>query len=295
MTRVTASAFAIIVCSALLMAPPVVAQNNYDNVSIEATKLADNVYMLTGAGGNIGVFTGTDGAIMVDAQYAPLKDKITAAIAKLSDQPIKTLINSHFHRDHTDGNAAFAAEGVSVIAQQNVYNRLQANENFDRAGLPQITFSQQLTIQTEQGSLQLEYYPDGHTDGDIITWFPGANVIHAGDLFFVDRFPFIDLNAGGTVDGYINNVSAVISKIDDNTQIIPGHGSLSDKSDWQRLVDMIKATRAEVVAAKAKGLSEAEVIEQGLSEKWQDWSWNFITEKRWIETLYRDHDATAGM
>ncbi|RUO65742.1 Glyoxylase, beta-lactamase superfamily II [Pseudidiomarina planktonica] len=295
MVRGTAAAFAIIVSSVLLMAPPVVAQNNYDNVSIEATKLADNVYMLTGAGGNIGVFTAADGAIMVDAQYAPLKDKITAAIAKLSDKPIKTLINSHFHRDHTDGNAAFAAAGVSVIAQQNVYDRLQANEDFDRAGLPQITFSQQLAIQTEQGALQLEYYPDGHTDGDIITWFPGANVIHAGDLFFVDRFPFIDLNAGGTVDGYINNVSAVISKIDDDTQIIPGHGSLSDKSDWQRLVDMIKATRAEVVAAKAKGLSEAEVIEQGLSDKWQDWSWNFITEKRWIETLYRDHDATAGM
>lgn len=295
MTRVTAAAFAIIVCSALLIAPPVVAQNNYDNVSIEATKLADNVYMLTGAGGNIGVFTAADGAIMVDAQYAPLKDKITAAIAKLTDKPVTTLINSHFHGDHTDGNAAFAAAGVTVIAQQNVYNRLQANENFDRAGLPQITFSQQLAIQTQQGALQLEYYPDGHTDGDIITWFPGANVIHAGDLFFVDRFPFIDLNSGGTVDGYINNVSAVIGKIDDDTQIIPGHGSLSDKSDWQRLVDMIKATRAEVLAAKAKGMSEAEIVEQGLSDKWQDWSWNFITEKRWIETLYRDDEASAAM
>lgn len=294
MTRVTAMAFAIIVCSALLIAPPVVAQNNYDNVSIEATKLADNVYMLTGAGGNIGVFTAADGAIMVDAQFAPLKDKITAAIAKLTDKPVTTLINSHFHRDHTDGNAAFAAADVRVIAQQNVYNRLQANENFDRAGLPHITFSQQLAIQTQQGALQLEYYPGGHTDGDIITWFPGANVIHAGDLFFVDRFPFIDLNSGGTVDGYINNVSAVISKINDDTQIIPGHGSLSDKSDWQRLVDMIKATRAEVLAAKAQGLSEAEIIEQGLSDKWQDWSWNFITEKRWIETLYRDDDASAA-
>lgn len=264
------------------------AQNNFDDVEIKATELADNVYMLTGAGGNIGVYTDTNGAIMVDAQYAPLKDKITAAIAELTDQPITTLINSHFHGDHTSGNAAFANDGVTVVAQQNVYQRLSENAEFDAAGLPRITFADALTVTTEAGPVKLKHYPTGHTDGDVVVWFPAANVIHAGDLFFVDRFPFVDLNAGGSVMGYIENVEAVISEIDAETQIIPGHGDLSDKADWQRLIDMMKATREEVMAMREQGLSEAEMVEQGLDDKWADWSWNFITEKRWIETLYRD-------
>jgi len=279
--------------SVFALAPVVQAQPDPDNVEIKITQLADRVYMLTGAGGNIGVYRDDDGALIVDAQYAPLKDKISAAIAALHEDQktsVKMLINSHFHADHTSGNAAFAADGVKIVAHQNVRTRLAANDDFDPQGLPSLTFTDQMQIQTGQGPLILKHYPDGHTDGDIVVWYPEANVIHAGDLFFVDRFPFIDLGAGGTVDGYIDNVSAVIAEIDADTQIIPGHGALSNRDDWQRLIDMIKATREEILAAKAKGHSEADIIDAGLSDQWDDWSWNFITEKRWIETIYRDHD-----
>lgn len=263
------------------------AQANLDNVEIKATQLSERVYMLTGMGGNIGVYVGEDGVVMVDAQFAGLADKISAAIANVTDTPITTLVNTHFHSDHTDGNAAFAKRGVTVVAHENVRKRLADNAEFERVGLPSKTFASTHAIDVGNASISLTHYPNGHTDGDAVVWFPGSNVIHAGDLFFVDRFPFIDLNAGGNVQGYIDNVREVISKIDNETLIIPGHGNLSKRADWIRLIDMIEATREEVLALKNQGLSEDEAVEHGLSEQWQAWSWNFINEERWIRTLYK--------
>lgn len=263
------------------------AQSNMDNVEIKATQLSERVYMLTGMGGNIGVYVGDDGVVMIDAQYKGLADKISAAIAEISEQPIKTLVNTHFHGDHTDGNAAFARKGVNVVAHDNVRARLAANSDFDTAGLPKMTFKQMHSVDTGDAAIKLTHYPNGHTDGDIIVWFPNSNVIHAGDLFFVDRFPFVDLSAGGNVQGYIDNVRAVVQQLDADTQIIPGHGGLSNRDDWIRLVDMMEATRAEVMAMKEQGMTEDEAVESGLSQQWADWSWNFITEERWIRTLYK--------
>ncbi|SFR43734.1 Glyoxylase, beta-lactamase superfamily II [Pseudidiomarina maritima] len=263
------------------------AQSNMENVEIKATQLSERVYMLTGMGGNIGVYVGDDGVVMIDAQYKGLAEKISAAIAEISNQPIRTLVNTHFHGDHTDGNAAFAKQGVKVVAHENVKTRLAANEKFDQAGLPTITFDNALEVKTGGTAVSLKHYPNGHTDGDVVVWFPSSNVIHAGDLFFVDRFPFIDLNSGGNVQGYIDNVRAVIAEIDGDTQIIPGHGALSKRSDWLRLVQMIEATREEVMTMKEQGLSEDHAVAKGLSEQWADWSWSFINEERWIRTLYK--------
>lgn len=271
----------------LFTAFAVQAQSNMDNVEIKATQLSERVYMLTGMGGNIGVYVGDDGVVMIDAQYKGLADKISAAIAEISEQPIKTLVNTHFHGDHTDGNAAFARKGVNVVAHDNVRARLAANSDFDTAGLPKMTFKQMHSVDTGDAAIKLTHYPNGHTDGDIIVWFPNSNVIHAGDLFFVDRFPFVDLSAGGNVQGYIDNVRAVVQQLDADTQIIPGHGGLSNRDDWIRLVDMMEATRAEVMAMKEQGMTEDEAVESGLSQQWADWSWNFITEERWIRTLYK--------
>ncbi|OZB06227.1 MAG: hypothetical protein B7X54_02995 [Idiomarina sp. 34-48-12] len=263
------------------------AQSTMDDVEIKATQLSERVYMLTGMGGNIGVYVGDDGVVMIDAQYKGLADKITAAIAAISEQPIRTLVNTHFHGDHTDGNAAFAKQGVKVVAHENVKTRLAANEKFEREGLPTITFDKSLEVKTGSTAVRLKHYPHGHTDGDVVVWFPSSNVIHAGDLFFVDRFPFIDLNAGGNVQGFIDNVRAVIADIDGETQIIPGHGGLSKRSDWLRLVHMIEATREEVMTMKEQGMTEDEAVAKGLSEQWADWAWSFITEERWIRTLYK--------
>lgn len=264
------------------------AQSRFDDVKIEAVQLSERVYMLTGAGGNIGVYVGDNGVYMVDAQYAPLADKIRAAIASLTDRQLTTLVNTHFHGDHTDGNAAFARQGVTVVAHHNVADRLAQNADFDKAGIPSVTFAESLQLDTGDAGLRLQHYPQGHTDGDVVVWFADTNVIHAGDLFFVDRFPFIDLNAGGSVQGYIDNVSAVIAQLDDKTQIIPGHGGLSDKDDWQRLISMIAITREEVRLMQVEGLTVEQAVERGLSDRWADWSWGFITEERWIKTLYQD-------
>ncbi|MDX1705847.1 MBL fold metallo-hydrolase [Pseudidiomarina sp.] len=264
------------------------AQSRFDDVEIKAVQLSDRVYMLTGAGGNIGVYLGDDSVYMVDAQYAPLAEKISAAIGSLTEQQLTTLINTHFHGDHTDGNAAFARQGVTVIAQHNVAARLAQNADFDKAGIPSVTFGESLQLNTGDAALRLQHYPRGHTDGDVVVWFADTNVIHAGDLFFVDRFPFIDLNAGGSVQGYIDNVSAVIAQLDDNTKIIPGHGGLSDKDDWQRLISMIAITREEVRLMQVEGLTVEQAVARGLSDRWADWSWGFITEERWIKTLYQD-------
>ncbi|KFZ31461.1 hypothetical protein IDSA_01725 [Pseudidiomarina salinarum] len=264
------------------------AQSRFDDVQIESVQLSERVYMLTGAGGNIGVYVGDDGVYMVDAQYAALADKIRAEIATLTDRQLSTLINTHFHGDHTDGNAAFARQGVTVIAHHNVAERLARNADFDQAGIPDLTFGESLALNAGDGTLRLQHYPQGHTDGDLVVWFADANVIHAGDLFFVDRFPFIDLNAGGSVQGYIDNASSVIAQLDENTKIIPGHGGLSDKDDWQRLISMITITREEVRLMQVEGLSVDEAVARGLSDRWADWSWGFITEERWIKTLYQD-------
>lgn len=271
----------------LFTASTVQAQANLDEVEIKATQLSERVYMLTGMGGNIGVYVGDDGVIMIDAQYQGLGDKITAAIAELTEQPITMLVNTHFHQDHTGGNADFAKRGVKVVAHENVKTRLAANAEFEAVGLPQITFEKSLELDAGEHNIKLMHLPKGHTDGDVVVWFPNTNVIHAGDLFFVDRFPFVDLNAGGDVQGYIDNVRSVIAQIDGDTQIIAGHGGLSKRADWLRLVHMMEATREEVMTMKERGMSEDEAVAAGLSDQWQDWSWSFINEERWIRTLYK--------
>jgi glyoxylase-like metal-dependent hydrolase (beta-lactamase superfamily II) len=129
--------------------------------------------------------------------------------------------------------------------------------------------------------------PVSHTDGDLVVWFKDANVLHTGDLFFADRFPFIDLNSGGSVSGYISNVKLLLSQIDEKTKLIPGHGDLMDKAGLERFLMMMQQTLAEVSALKAQGKTEDQIVAQGLSAQWKSWSWHFITEERWIRTLFK--------
>ncbi|GAB2905703.1 hypothetical protein GCM10027181_00840 [Rheinheimera gaetbuli] len=258
----------------------------FKDVQIQETKLADNLYMLAGAGGNMAAVVDANKVLLVDSQYAELADKIKAKLQQLGGSSgVTKLVNTHVHGDHVGGNSAIGA-GIDIVAHRNVLSRLLQDDAFDRRGLPTITFSQQLTLQLNDYSVRLDYMPPGHTDGDVVVWFEQANVVHFGDLLFEGRFPFIDISRGGSVKGYIENTRALIAMLNDQTKVIPGHGQLTDKAGVQRSLDMMMATLAIVQGYKAAGLTELQAVEQGLGKQWQSWHWNFITEQRWIKTLY---------
>lgn len=269
---------------ALVLSTTVFAQ---DKVQVTSTELAKHIYMIKGAGGNIAAVVGPEGALVIDSQYEHVAPQIKAELqSKQAGVQIKTLINTHFHGDHVNGNAALAA-GAQIIAHTNVLTRLKADAKFPSAGLPTETFTGEKALSLNGVNLKLVTMPASHTDGDLVVWFKDANVLHTGDLFFADRFPFIDLNSGGSVPGYISNVKQLLSQIDDKTKLIPGHGDLMDKAGLERFLAMMEQTLAEVNTLKAQGKTEDQIVAQGLSAQWKSWSWSFITEERWIRTLFK--------
>lgn len=269
---------------ALVLSTAVVAD---DKVQVTSTELGPHLYMIKGAGGNMAAVVGPEGALVVDSQYEHMAPQIKAELeSKQAGVQIKTLINTHFHGDHVNGNAALASS-AQIIAHTNVLTRLKADSKFPVAGLPTETFVGEKAVSLNGVNLKLMTMPVSHTDGDLVVWFKDANVLHTGDLFFADRFPFIDLNSGGSVKGYINNVKLLLSQIDDKTRLIPGHGDLMDKAGLQRFLTMMEQTLAEVNSLKAQGKTEDQIVAKGLSAQWKSWSWNFITEERWIRTLFK--------
>lgn len=255
--------------------------------TVTTVPVAGPVYMLEGSGGNMAVVVGDDGFVLIDAKYANAADAVKQQLAQLkAGAKVNSLINTHFHGDHVSGNAALAA-GLPIIASDNTGKRLAQDSKFDRKGLPTDTFSGEKTWQRNGVTMQLVTQAPSHTDTDLVVWFKDLNTVHMGDLFFVDRFPFIDLKSGGSVAGYINNIKALLNKMDDKTQIIPGHGALSHKADLQRFLAMIEQTQAQVLLMKQQGLSEDQAVQKGLGETWQSWSWQFINEEKWIRTLYQ--------
>jgi cyclase len=264
---------------------PVLA-DRFEAVQVSEIALGSDIYMLTGAGGNMATIITADSVVLIDSQYAEMAKKIKAKLTQLSGgKPLSLLINTHVHADHVGGNSELAAN-IDIIAHQNVLSRLSQDSSFPRAGLPKITFSEQLQIKLPSQTLRLEYMPPSHTDGDIVVWFEQANIVHFGDLMFESRFPFIDTSKGGSVKGYINNTRLLLEQINDETKVIPGHGQLTNRAGVQRELNMMLATLATVQGYKAAGLTEQQAVEKGLGEQWQSWHWSFITEERWIKTLY---------
>lgn len=263
------------------------AADQFEDVTIEHNEVADNIYMLTGAGGNMLMSSGEDGVFLVDDQYTQVAEKISAKIEELSGEQVRYILNTHFHGDHVGSNMWFANNQSSTIyAHDNVRERLSNDDSFTQMGLPAITFDSGITFHLNDDTIYVFHLPAGHTDGDSAVWFEDANVLHPGDLFFNERFPFIDLKSGGDVDGYIANVESLLDRITDDTVIIPGHGPLASKEDYRGFLTMLKETKAEVDTMKQQGMTLDEVKTKGLSDKWQDWSWSFINEERWITTLY---------
>jgi len=279
------------------------AQQDFSKVEVKSTKVAGNVYMLEGSGGNIGVSVGADGILIVDDQFAPLADKIKAALKTLGEGKLKFVLNTHWHGDHTGGNAVFGPE-APIIAHDNVRNRLateQKSEFFKRStpaspkeALPVITFGQSLSVHFNGEEIRVIHFPHGHTDGDSVIFFTGSNVVHMGDDFFAGRFPFVDLESGGNVEGLIKNVGEILAKLPAGVKIIPGHGPISTAEDLKLYHRMLVET-SEVVRKKLAANKTLDQIKtEGLPEEWKLWGTGFIKTEVWIETIYRSLRVHTG-
>ena len=284
----------------LLFAISVTAQTDFSKVEIKVTKVAGNVYMLEGAGGNIGVSVGDDGILIVDDQFAPLADKIRAALKGIADKKLRFILNTHWHGDHTGGNEAFGPE-APVIAHDNVRKRMateQKSEFFKRTtpaspkeALPVITFNQNLTVYFNGEEIRAIHFPHGHTDGDSVIFFSTSNVVHLGDDFFAGRFPFVDLESGGSVEGLTKNIAEIITKIPAGAKLIPGHGPLSTIEDLMNYHNML-VTTSDIVRAKIKaGKTLEQIKSEGLPDTWKSWGTGFIKTDVWLETIYRSLTA----
>ncbi len=289
----------LLVC---LSAGSVRAQQDFSKVEIKATKVAGNVYMLEGAGGNIGVSVGADGILIVDDQFAPLAEKIRAALKTLGDGKLKFVLNTHYHGDHTGSNVVFGPE-APIIAQTNVRKRLETEQNVlgekvppsPKAALPVITFDQAVSIHFNGEEIRAVHFPHGHTDGDSVIFFTGSNVVHMGDDFFAGRFPFVDLDGGGDVVSLTNNVSQIIATLPADVKIIPGHGPLSNLDDLKLFRRMLFETTAII----RKQIDAQRTLDQikaaGLPDEWKPWGTGFIKPERWIETVYRSLTKEKGV
>ena len=279
----------------LLLPTLVVAQDDFSKVEIKATKISGNVYMLEGSGGNIGVSVGADGILIVDDEFAPLADKIKAALKTLGEGKLKFILNTHWHGDHTGGNAKFGTE-APIIAHDNVRKRMSTEQRIEffkqtvpaspNEALPVITFDQSLSVHFNGEEIKVIHFPHGHTDGDSVIFFTTSNVVHMGDDFFSGRFPFVDLDSGGSVQGLAQNIGEIIPKLPAGVKLIPGHGPISTIDDLKAYHQMLLAT-TDIVRKKIEAKkSLAEIKKEGLPAEWKSWGEGFVKTDQWIELVY---------
>jgi cyclase len=292
----TTSRIAIFAC---LSAVWCLAQDHdFSKVQIKVSKVAGNVYMLVGAGGNIGASVGDDGIVIVDDQYAPLADRIQAALKSITDKPVRFIINTHYHEDHTGGNEFFQKQ-APIIAHDNVRKRLEEGGQAGNGGslhmeataqpkdaLPIITFDHDVTVHLNGEDIRALHVPSGHTDGDSVIYFPKSNVVHMGDDFVTYGFPFIDVDSGGSIDGMISGVEGAIAQLPADVKIIPGHGGVSTLDDVRAYVKMLQETRAAVQDALDKKMTLEQMKEKKLLEPWKKYSGEFINADAFLETVY---------
>lgn len=260
--------------------------------SVTSTAIKDGLYLLKGRGGNVLASVGDDGVLLVDDDYANYQPAYLDAIKALGDDLPRFVINTHWHGDHTGGNAAWGETGSIIVAHDNVRQRMstpQENKFFGRVtpaspaiAWPLLTFADSMALHMNGNTVEVQHFPSGHTDGDSVVFFLESNVMHLGDHFFKDRFPFVDLASGGSVDGFMANIKALLGKVNATTTIVPGHGTLANRDDLQRYYDMLMATTAEVRAMMKQGLELEAIQARGLDEKWASWGAGFINQENWI-------------
>jgi cyclase len=266
-TRMNARLAAVL---ALAAAPAVAQQRDFSKVEVKVEKLAEGVYMLTGAGGNLGLSVGKSGTFVIDDQYAPLTDKILAAIRTVTPDPVRFVVNTHWHGDHTGGNENMGKAGALLVAHENVRKRM-STEQFTAAfgrkiepspegALPVVTFNDAVTFHWNGDEIRVYHVPPAHTDGDAIVHLVKADVVHMGDVFFNGGYPFIDTSSGGRIDGVIAAAEKVLLGIGEKTRLIPGHGPLATKVDLQAYRDGLKTLRDRIAKLKAEGKTRDQAI-----------------------------------
>lgn len=269
------------------------AQKN--EVKIIPTKITNNIYMLEGQGGNIGLFIGKDGVFMIDDQFAPLTSKILSAIKKITNKPVRYLVNTHWHGDHTGGNANMQKEGAVIVSHENVRKRMSVDQIVrgrkkaasQKEALPVITFTKDMMFFLNGEDILVTHIHNAHTDGDALVYFTNSNVLHVGDAYFQKGFPYIDVDSGGSIDGYIHGIEKMIALSDDKTVIIPGHGRLSNKKELKVYLKMLKSLRASIKLKIKEGKTLEQVkLDSDITKPFKKLSW-WITEEKIKEAIYR--------
>ncbi len=288
-----------VLCAVVMSAClPAWAQRDFSKVEITTTKVADGIYMLEGAGGNMGVSAGSDGVFLIDDQFAPLTEKIRAAVAAIDKRPIRFVFNTHWHGDHTGGNENLGASGALIVAHDNVRRQMTVEhflELWDQkvpasseGFLPVVTFSDAVTFHLNGDEIHAFHVALAHTDGDSMVHFPGANVLHTGDVFFSGRFPFIDVYTGGSLAGVIAACDVALELVDDTTKIIPGHGPLSDRADLVAYRNMLQTVHDTVAPMVRRGKSLEEIrAAKPLAPLVDEWGGGFINAEQFLGLVYQ--------
>jgi glyoxylase-like metal-dependent hydrolase (beta-lactamase superfamily II) len=296
--KITGSALAaMLVTGALALSANPLAAQDWDSVEVQTEHVGGNIYALFARGGNIGVSVGDDGVFLIDDQYAPLTAKILAAIGEISDQPVRYLFNTHYHGDHTGGNENLGRSGTLIVAHDKLRARLQQRPVEKSGGwtaegaahgLPVVTFNDRLSFHLNGDEARAIHVANAHTDGDSFIHFKGANVIHTGDLMFNGLFPYIDVDAGGNVDGVLEGYDQVLALADDQTRVIPGHGPMATKRELISNRAMIQTVRDRVAALIADGKSLEEIqVAAPAAEYDEAYTWGFINAEKFVTAIHR--------